>query len=183
MRCLTGARRGIKAICLISLTMFAPVAFARTVVKLFDTDTGDALTSYVPVPPLEIGTNSRQGRHSVMFEMMDWGVVLGSTDLWLLTDCTESLPADESGMKDAAETARRDLAPSSDDMAAERPIRPAFSLPAKPGAAVQSAGKPAANQIFVCEDESGDRTFQDTPCIVSGTGARSRISPVGADLE
>lgn len=49
--------------------------------------TGTALTSYTPVPPLDISENLAAGKHMVTFELQDWGGLLASSDIWLLTNC------------------------------------------------------------------------------------------------
>jgi hypothetical protein len=49
--------------------------------------TGNALTSYTPVPPLDISGNLAAGRNLVRFVLMDWGVLQATSDIWLVTNC------------------------------------------------------------------------------------------------
>jgi len=50
-------------------------------------DTGNTLTSYTPVPPIDISGELALGSQLVTFELMDWGGFLASSDLWLVTNC------------------------------------------------------------------------------------------------
>lgn len=43
--------------------------------------------SYEAVPPLNISASLVPGRQTVQFDLKDWGVQLGSSDVWLVTSC------------------------------------------------------------------------------------------------
>ncbi len=49
---------------------------------------GDALATYQPVPPLDVSAKLGTGQQIVTFDLMDWGEVLASSDIWLVTNCT-----------------------------------------------------------------------------------------------
>jgi len=65
--------------------------FGNTSLSCFNAfwgNTGDALTSFAPVSPIDISARLQPGRQLVSFEMMDWGGFAGSSELWLVTNCS-----------------------------------------------------------------------------------------------
>ncbi len=47
-----------------------------------------AITSYYPVPALDISAKLLPGRNNVTFEVLDWGAPHASSEIWLITNCT-----------------------------------------------------------------------------------------------